>query len=224
MKLVVLISLLTLVGCATPTSTYRPKETAISEPTIGAVTTVNVGDRMLTQGVSIDQEAIEVQAAFKPSWAYTVNAGTYLKTGASPGQEFFFPKAGDGGGSVEKAAIADPWKSVMVDDSRGLCVVTVFTAAVCEKGAQFFKKSTQAMTERSFQQTLIYSGKIGNKINIGYREFSADLARMAFNNNVEYDLNESKVIGYKGAEIEVLEATNRFIKYRVVRNFNAAVR
>ena len=74
-----------------------------------------------------------------------------------------------------------------------------------------------------FQQTLLYSGRIGNKINISYREFSNNVARPAFNNDVEYDLGESMTIGYKGAEIEIIEATNRMIKYRVIRNFNKAM-
>ena len=38
---------------------------------------------------------------------------------------------------------------------------------------------------------------------------------------VEYDLKDSTTIGYKGALIEVLEATNQSIRYRVIRNFNA---
>lgn len=76
----------------------------------------------------------------------------------------------------------------------------------------------------SFQQTLLYSGKVGNKINIGYREFSNSLARPAFNNNVEYDLSESKTIAYKGAQLEILEATNQHIKFRLIKNFNSAVR
>jgi hypothetical protein len=58
-----------------------------------------------------------------------------------------------------------------------------------------------------------------NKINIGYREFSNNSARPAFNNEVEYDLSESKRIGYKGAQIEVLEADNSSITYEVLRNF-----
>jgi len=45
---------------------------------------------------------------------------------------------------------------------------------------------------------------------------------LAFNNDVDYDLNESKVIGYKGARIEIIEATNELIKYRVLKNFNQA--
>ena len=69
---------------------------------------------------------------------------------------------------------------------------------------------------------LIYSGRVGDKIKAGYREFSNNLARPAFNNDVEYDLRESSVIGYKGARIEVVEATNEHIKYKVIQNFSRA--
>lgn len=74
----------------------------------------------------------------------------------------------------------------------------------------------------SFEQTLIYGGKLGDKINIGYRQFSGNMARPAFSNNVEYDLSESMLIGYKGAKIEVIEATDQHIKYKVIENFNPA--
>ncbi|CAD9197495.1 hypothetical protein QAC21B_03669 [Acinetobacter bohemicus] len=76
------------------------------------------------------------------------------------------------------------------------------------------------MSEHSFQQTLIYSGKVGNKINISYREFSGSLARPAFNNDVEYDLNQSRQIGYKGALLEIADANNQSITYKVLKNFN----
>lgn len=72
-----------------------------------------------------------------------------------------------------------------------------------------FNRVTKAIaTDESFQQTLIYSGKIGQKINVGYREFSGSVARPAFCNDVEYDLSESTTIGYKGARLEIIEATN----------------
>ena len=57
-------------------------------------------------------------------------------------------------------------------------------------------------------------------LTLGYREFSNDKARPAFNNDVEYDLNSSKIIGYKGARIEVIEADNQNITYKVLSNFN----
>ena len=63
---------------------------------------------------------------------------------------------------------------------------------------------------------------VGDKIDVGYREFSNNNARPAFNNDVEYDLTQSRTIGYKGAQLEVIEATNQHIQYRVIRNFNQA--
>ena len=74
--------------------------------------------------------------------------------------------------------------------------------------------------EDAVQPTLIYLGRIDNKINIGYREFMNNQARPAFSNDAEYDLGESYTIGYKGAKLEILEATNEFIKFVVIRNFN----
>jgi hypothetical protein len=46
------------------------------------------------------------------------------------------------------------------------------------------------------------------------------MARPAFNNDVEYDLNESKQIGYKGALLDVIDANNQNITYKVLKNFN----
>ena len=74
-------------------------------------------------------------------------------------------------------------------------------------------------SQDSFQQTLLYSGRVGNKINVSYREFSSSMARPAFNNDVEYDLDDSNIIGYKGALIEVLDADNQSITYKLIKNF-----
>lgn len=103
-----------------------------------------------------------------------------------------------------------------------VCVVTAFNVAACRPFAQAEHRKQPVLSQDSFQQTLIYNGKVGTKINVGYREFSNSTARPAFNNNVEYDLNESSNIGYKGAEMEIVEATNQHIKFRLIRNFNEA--
>ncbi|MFL9598648.1 hypothetical protein ACKC4W_21715, partial [Aeromonas veronii] len=60
-----------------------------------------------------------------------------------------------------------------------LCVITVFGMYSCY-AANFEVKKVSSVNSASFQQTLIYSGKVGNKINIGYRETSNDIARPAF--------------------------------------------
>lgn len=76
-----------------------------------------------------------------------------------------------------------------------------------------------ARDNQSVQQTLIYSGSVGKKVNISYRKFNEGFARDAFTNDVEYDMEESNVIGYKGARIEVLDYDNRTIKFKVLRHF-----
>jgi len=62
---------------------------------------------------------------------------------------------------------------------------------------------------------------VGNKLKISYREFNNNMARAAFNTDVEYDLSESAIIGYAGARIEVIDATNTDIKYKIIKNFNS---
>jgi hypothetical protein len=54
-----------------------------------------------------------------------------------------------------------------------------------------------------------------------YREYARDTARPAFSQEVEYDLSEGNVIGFKGARVEVLEATNFFTRYKVLVHFPA---
>ena len=109
----------------------------------------------------------------------------------------------------------------MVDKSDlEFCVITWTNAYTCDDDVIYEKTMLPVIAEDSFQQTLIYNGKVGDKINIGYREFQSNRARAAFSNEVEYDLSDSNIIGYKGAQLEIIKATNQSIEYRVISNFN----
>jgi len=222
----VIFAIFLLSGCAVPKANYAPASVSVSEPQIGVVSSVSVGDNMLRQGVYTEHEAIFVPQQINAG-AYTIFPGHYLKTGEDESTEFFSP-GGSQPGKVEKSPLADNWSGVIVrkEQPPRICVLTVYNSAIttCNTGNLFERRKVPSLTTDSFQQTLIYSGRVGNKINIAYREFSNSLARPAFNNNVEYDLTDSKIIGYKGAELEILEATNQAIKFKVIRNFNSAVR
>ncbi len=69
----------------------------------------------------------------------------------------------------------------------------------------------------SIRKEILYNGKSKNTIKMVYREFANDMARPAFYQDLSYDLSESKVIGFRGLLIEVLEATNTGIKYRFTK-------
>lgn len=198
-----------------------PKVKNISEPEIGSTNTAYVGDSMLKQGIISEFEGLKVTAPAEISWAYTITAGVFKKIGESADGEFYFPAGTVDSGTIDKAVLADPWNAIMVKTkNKDLCVITVFSVAACEPHMSYEKTMLNVANDNSFQQTLLYNGRVGDKINIGYRESSNNMARPAFNNDVEYDLSESKVIGYKGARVEVLDATNQYIKYKVISNFN----
>jgi hypothetical protein len=210
-------------GCVVPRYNYFPTKTEISEPPLGSIHVAQVGDNMLRQGHYTEYEALFLHTDTSFGWAYTARQGYYLKKGEDEDSEFFLPSNEPEGGQIIKGALADPWQSLQAyKQEQRLCVVTVFNVHVCQSDILFDRRKRPVLQSDSFQQTLIYSGKLGNKINIGYRDFSNNLARPAFNNTVEYDLTDSKIIGYRGARIEVIEATNEFIRYKVIQNFNKA--
>ena len=50
-------------------------------------------------------------------------------------------------------------------------------------------------------------------------KFSDDFIRPGFTQEAQYDLATDPVIGFKGARIEVLEATNTRLRYKVLKSF-----
>jgi len=218
---------LLLSACATTNTNYRPEMIDISEPPLGQAVVSEVGSTMIRQGKFVETDAIYLAAPISVGFLspYSFGSGYYIKEGQDEKNEFYHPEPGPEGGRVDKAALADPYKTMLVPKSKNtVCGVSVFNAKVCKDNVELRRLRRPTLMADGFQQTLIYSGRIGNKINIAYREFSNNTARPAFNNDVEYDLSESMIIGYKGAEIEIIQATNRSLKYKVIHNFNSALR
>lgn len=221
--IVVSVALLSMSGCTAPKYNYVPSVTkSISEPPLESVNTSYVGERLLSQGIYAEKDVLKVDSPISVSWSYDVGVGEYHKTGEDAESDFFLAMGpGVQTGVVTKAALSDPAVSVQAfKNKKKLCVITVFNASNCTDDASYTITSKPTVTADTFQQTLIYSGKVGNIINIGYREFDQNLARASFSNDVQYDLSDSNIIGYKGARLEVVEATNQYIKYKVLKNFN----
>lgn len=209
-------------GCASPSYNYKTEVTEISIPPLGIVQVANIGEELLKQGRYMQRDAIKITAPIDIGLLnyYTIQPGFYVKVGENESSEFYLPDTGRNAGRITKGALVDPPLSVQLnkDDSQ-IYVISIYHSQVGSKPHDISRTKRMVVSDDSFQQTLIYSGKVGAKIKLGYREFSNNLARPAFNNDVDYDLNESKIIGYKGAQIEILEANNNFIRYKVLSNF-----
>ena len=69
-----------------------------------------------------------------------------------------------------------------------------------------------------YKKEFIYNGKNNNQLKFTYREYVNDLARPAFSQDLQYDLNESNIIGFKGLRIEVMKSSNTEIQYKVLND------
>ena len=211
MKKVFVLLLLVLVGCATPVP--PPKLEEIKSPELGTISSAELGDTMVRYLI----------AARLPSWQLTQTF-----------QSIFFQN------DIPAGTILTPWteSDEYVSYREGLCrfkgsgnwYIGPNAYGACGYESTFFstdranisvrKANWVDVSTRNIDQQLIYNGKVGNYVKFTYREFtSLGIARDAFTQDVQYDLSEGATIGFKGARIEIVEATNRKIRYRVIKHF-----
>jgi hypothetical protein len=201
-------------GCTTVQ--YNGADTLLQEvdyPALGKVVTVYVGDHLVQKGTTSEENVLVVNKTID-GIAYDIPAKKYSQMGFDDEQDFYSAVG------VINGPLTDPIQALALKRTPDaeLCVITVFGGSSCYEG-DYERKKQLSERGNSFQQTLIYSGRVGNKINVSYREFSNNTARPAFNNDVEYDLSSSNTIGYKGALIEVIKADNSSITYKLIKNF-----
>jgi hypothetical protein len=86
-------------------------------------------------------------------------------------------------------------------------------------GFEAIVKTNAVDCSECFKQQFIYNGKINNGLKFIYREFINDMARPAFSQDLQYDLADGNLIGFKGLRIEIIKATNTNIEYKVLSTF-----
>lgn len=205
---------ITLSGCASVK--YNGAETTamkIDYPAIGKIVTVSVGDELVAKGTIYESNVLVVHSLID-GVLYDIPPKKYQQIGFDQQDDFFSAEG------VSRSVLADPIKALALGKKSGsqLCVITTFNVKECYDG-KYSRTRHAAEYSDSFQQTLIYSGRIGDKLNISYREFSNNTARPAYNNDVEYDFSSSNTIGYKGAKLEIINADNDSITYKLLSNF-----
>lgn len=91
------------------------------------------------------------------------------------------------------------------------------------KSAKYEIKATEGVHNKNgFKYEAFYQGKKGNSIKISFREFVNDMARPAFTQDIDYELEKdgNTIVGFKGLRIEVIKATNLNITYKIIRDYD----
>lgn len=195
----------------------------ITTPDVGEEAEVEVGQTMLAVEPLELLPAIRLKTKVtgKSSFRIVVSPGVLPLKGRSADGDFYQqePRAElytfglaqpdanggvfipSGGGNPQLYWEADPSKALMVDT----------------QGVEFERTTARQKSDRPLRRELVYSGVSKGVVQILYREFLGDLARPAFSQELTYDLTDGDELGYRGARLKVIKATNTSIRFKVMR-------
>lgn len=223
----VLISTAALGGCASTTANLAPSITNMDIPPIGEVSTIEVGESAVQKARVYAFDAYELLQGIEHvgsgmSVGYTIRLepGIYAAT-REEDNKIYYIAVGDTVESCGLGLCSQQSGGFYVEkDSGDIYAVEDMNIPVKLREPPNWRKTTHAAVgEPSFRQELVYNGRSGPTVRFLCREFSQDMIRPAFSQELTYDLDEGPDIGFRGVRIEVLEATNISLTYRVDRSF-----
>ena len=236
MKKFSIIGLILILSSCASTPELQPVNfldtTLIDIPEKGVVVSATVGERLVAKGIKEDGPAIEIEAGLLVD-----NDESYFKCSLATNdkQSHFISRKKTSNGDMCAGPFNYFWIETSLETTAN-CDGTSKTSFICSSFEEnkFYlqrrpdydlnqslvrKSRKQTTSSTNFVQELIYNGRVDNNIKFIYREFSEDMIRPAFNQTVQYDFNESKFISFKGLTLEIIEANNQLIKYRLISNF-----
>lgn len=218
---------LILSACAS-TTTVMPVIETVDRPALNTVSEAELGDTIVEKGKVSTYEGLQLRNEL--SWGdglimkkFNIPPGR-LKAQQRDANFTYFPS--DKMTSYDVLLGTSPWPGgVCTKNGDPTFVRTFITIGRCtikpSDAPQIARTRIVDLDAPNFRQELIYNGRSGQTVKFLYREASGDYARPAFSQDVQYDLNDGNVIGFKGARIEIVEATNTRLKYRVLSSFPA---
>lgn len=224
-------SLLFVSACTTIPTNYAPETRQISFPETGTMQTAAIGDELVRQGTATNTNGAVVDQENNIR-GMVLSPGFYPQSGEDEKYvytSFAIGASADGMGRVTRTgglfgSNIYPQSIRFAKEKQETCAVGPgaygITSTNCDTERAYRFEKRPILSTNNFQQTLIYSGRVDDRIKISYREFSGSTARPAFSNEAEYDLSESDTIAYRGATLKVISADNQSIQYEVISNFN----
>ena len=218
-KIVILFSgLLLIAGCSSGPQNFEPQRALFLIPPLEKQHSVSIGEPMLAQGISTKGQMLSVHQEAS-SFFYKVKPGIYTQSGVDQNYIYFSANRVGATGQIHSASGYDPNATLKMNKiSKDFQIVRPSDMPV-GVSLKYDISEKQVFDPKGVQETLIYLGKTGNKININYLKYVGDMSRPVIQNKVEYDLSESNEIAYKKSRIKVERATNTEITYFIQKGF-----
>jgi len=204
-----------LISCSIQTKPVALKRRIYEDVPLNTVLKNEIGDRLITVGEEDYQDALKIIECpeFKIPYAF---------------KNFEYPNKK--GKILPLSSITDEWLLYYnKEDKKGTGIIYYYGVAVNKKDnsriepfvsqvgysifpmkkVEGFKTKPDIFIDNDcsncYKQEFIFNGKVGNNLKFVYREYINDMARPAFNQDLQYDLNESSVVGFKGLRLEIIK-------------------
>lgn len=217
MKKSIVAGLLLISGCAS-VQTIAPQYQKGHFPEVNVRTNVNVGQVMVSEYDYLAQDRAVLRDSISGSFWSGRNAavaGSSLVAAMSKGEKIYCQppvamgspcvKDSDADGFFDKASTMNAY-GMLVNESN-----------IAPVG---YRQGDQNI-EDGFKYELIYQGLDGNVVRTAYREYTENLARPAFSQDLSYTLepNGSSSVRFRNASLTIHSANNNEISYTLQTGF-----
>lgn len=210
-------------ACAAMEKNDRTQVTSFHDMILSVQHTVSVGETIIQKGVYAQASNSKFSEELAVDFIYGCHLfdkcnGNYEKYKES--ELFKYSEIGQAK-NKKMAMLSDPYGRMKAfKEGNNICIVGGSGEKICKDYNDFERFIRTEIKANDLRQSLIYKGRIGNKIKIEYREFSKNSEQSKISNELEYNLDDSNIIAHKGAKIEVMSATAETIRFKVVSNFS----
>ena len=221
-----------LISCAANVTNVQLKRRIYNEPQQNEIITKEIGEKLILQGEEDYQDAIKITSIPNAIRLYNTNFPYYsgkilpLSGETSEYKLFFDPK--DKHDQYYQGNKGEYYYGIAIRKSDGKAMVflnSIIGALGGLKTKDIDDLSVENATytddncKNCFKQEFVFNGKVDNNLKFIYREYTENMARPAFTQELQYDQKDSNVIGFKGMRLEVIKASNTSIEYKIINSF-----
>lgn len=226
-----------LISCAVQVKDASLKRRTFDDVSLNTTLKSELGDKLLSKGEQDFQDAYKIieTPTFKVNTVeYPYKVGDILPfSGSTKEWNLYYLKSdAQKRNTYYNGAVYtnNYYFGIAVNKKNELVVLPFLNSATGALGGLSTKKIegfkaikaeyTNSKCNNCFKQEFIFNGKVNNSLKFIYREYIEDFARPAFTQELQYDLNDSSIIGFKGLRLQVINATNTNIEYKVLNSFS----
>lgn len=226
-KLLYMMMAFMISGCVSPLQQAEIQKGQVIEeplyiPLVNENVAVSLGETMMFQGIGWNVDCIKpnITKSITKSGGWTLEIMANQKIcGDSEGTNKFNPKYsvwGKGANTYDYSVV----EVVKKDGTSDLCLLGYKTHCINYKQSEIIRSTDFRYAMNSLQQSIEYMGRDGDVVKFLYTEFKDNMARSAFNREFIIDFSKGNTLNFKGAEVEIIKATNTSINYKVIKYFN----